>query len=324
MSVRALDASEKRTLALLGLPTAALALSITVVTAYVPVAASEFLDSSVVIGGFIAIEGVLALWLPLVVGSWSDRLRTARSEGGCRSSWWQRRSPAVSLVLVGVAGTLALMKVIEAVAVFFVAYFIAYEPYRALYPDLIDDEIAARAQSTQAIWRGLGTGTALIGGGLLIAWGTAAPFVGSGDPLHRRDGRLPAPSRSRAPAARRHSRASEGGDGHGGGKLAGRHPARPPRVARVPRRQRALGSLARRAQDVRLPLHHDRADPQPVRGGGHRRRRRAARPPRRRHQRQARRSVRPAARDGVGAARSTGSGSSCRRSPSRSRSSSRS
>jgi MFS family permease len=77
MSVRALEASEKRTLAILGLPTAALALAITVVTTYVPVAASEFLDSSIVIGGLIAIEGVLALWLPLVVGSWSDRLRTS-------------------------------------------------------------------------------------------------------------------------------------------------------------------------------------------------------------------------------------------------------
>ena len=76
MSGRSLDATEKRTLALLGLPTAALALAITIVTAYVPVVASEFLDSSVVIGALIAIEGVLALWLPLVVGSWSDRLNT--------------------------------------------------------------------------------------------------------------------------------------------------------------------------------------------------------------------------------------------------------
>ena len=65
------------------------------------------------------------------------------------------------------------------VTVFFVAYFIAYEPYRALYPDLIDDAIAARAQSTQAIWRGTGTGIALIGGGLLVAWGTEAPFLGA-------------------------------------------------------------------------------------------------------------------------------------------------
>jgi MFS family permease len=176
MSVRALEASEKRTLALLGLPTAALALAITVVTTYVPVAASEFLDSSVVIGGLIAIEGVLALWLPLVVGSWSDRLRT--SIGG-RLPFLLVGTPfaAASLALIGIAGSLPLMIVV--VTIFFVAYFIAYEPYRALYPDLIDDAIAARAQSTQAIWRGAGTGIALIGGGLLIAWGTAAPFAGA-------------------------------------------------------------------------------------------------------------------------------------------------
>ncbi len=176
MSVRALEASEKRTLAILGLPTAALALAITVVTTYVPVATSEFLDSSVVIGGLIAIEGVLALWLPLVVGSWSDRLST--SIGG-RLPFLVVATPiaCVSLALTGLADTLPLM--VAAVTVFFVAYFIAYEPYRALYPDLIDDAIAARAQSTQAIYRGAGTGIALIGGGLLIAWGTVAPFAGA-------------------------------------------------------------------------------------------------------------------------------------------------
>jgi Na+/melibiose symporter-like transporter len=152
------------------------ALAITVVTTYVPVAASEFLDSSIVIGGLIAIEGVLALWLPLVVGSWSDRLRT--SIGG-RLPFLVAATPiaCVSLAVSGLVQTLPLMAL--TVTVFFVAYFIAYEPYRALYPDLIDDAIAARAQSTQAIWRGTGTGIALIGGGLLVAWGTEAPFAGA-------------------------------------------------------------------------------------------------------------------------------------------------
>jgi MFS family permease len=175
MSGRALEASEKRTLALLGMPTAALALAITVVTTYVPVAASEFLDSTIIIGGLIAIEGLLALWLPLVVGSWSDRLT---SPIGGRLPFLLVATPfaAVSLAVTGLVGTLWLLAVV--VTIFFVAYFIAYEPYRALYPDLIDDDIAARAQSTQAIWRGTGTGVALIGGGLLIAWGTAAPFLG--------------------------------------------------------------------------------------------------------------------------------------------------
>src|SRR3954468_13922519 len=186
MSVRALEASEKRTLAILGLPTAALALAITVVTTYVPVAANDFLDSSVVIGGLIAIEGLLALWLPLVVGSWSDRLHTSIGGGwaplhpsiGGRLPFLIVGTPfaIVSLALMGLANSLALMIVV--VTIFFFAYFIAYEPYRALYPDLIRDEIAARAQSTQAIWRGAGTGMALVGGGLLIAWGVLAPFIG--------------------------------------------------------------------------------------------------------------------------------------------------
>ena len=174
MSVRALDSSEKRTLAILGLPTAALALAITVVSTYVPVVAEGFLDSSIVIGALIAIEGVLALWLPLVVGRWSDRLRTPL---GGRLPFLLAATPfaAISLALMGFAGALLPMAI--AVSVFFVAYFVAYEPYRALYPDLIPDDIAARAQSTQAVWRGAGTGAALIGGGLLVAWGDAAPFV---------------------------------------------------------------------------------------------------------------------------------------------------
>jgi MFS family permease len=175
VSVRALTSTERRTLAILGLPTAALALAITIVTTYVPVAVNDLVDSSIVIGGLIAIEGVLALWLPLVVGSWSDRLKT--SVGG-RLPFLIAGTPVaiVSLALMGVAGSLGVMIVV--VTIFFVAYFIAYEPYRALYPDLIPDDIAARAQSTQAIWRGAGTGAALVGGGLLIAWGVLAPFLG--------------------------------------------------------------------------------------------------------------------------------------------------
>lgn len=175
MSVRALDSTEKRTLAILGLPTAALALAITVVSTYVPVVTEEFLDSTAVIGGLIAIEGVLALWLPLLVGSRSDGLRT--SIGG-RLPFLVVATPfaTVSLALMGFAG--ALLPMALAVTVFFVAYFVAYEPYRALYPDLLDQAIAARAQSTQAVWRGAGTGVALVGGGLLIAWGNAAPFLG--------------------------------------------------------------------------------------------------------------------------------------------------
>ena len=73
---RTLQRSELRILAILGVPTFALALAITTVSTYLPVLAEDFSDSSIVIGLLIGGEGLIALWLPLVVGSWSDRLRT--------------------------------------------------------------------------------------------------------------------------------------------------------------------------------------------------------------------------------------------------------
>lgn len=174
MSRRGLRPDEKRTLALLGLPTAALALAITVVTTFLPVAARPYLGSNTVIGVLIGLEGVMALWVPLVVGAWSDALRTPL---GGRLPFLVAATPLVvaALVAIGVAGTALVAGV--AAAVFFFSYFVAYEPYRALYPDLLDDDVAGRAQSSQAIFRGAGTGLALIGGGLLIALGRAVPFL---------------------------------------------------------------------------------------------------------------------------------------------------
>jgi Na+/melibiose symporter-like transporter len=63
-------------------------------------------------------------------------------------------------------------------AIFFGFYFAAYEPYRAMYPDLLDeDRVAGRAQSTQAVARGVGTALALLGGGLLLSVARPLPFV---------------------------------------------------------------------------------------------------------------------------------------------------
>ena len=67
-----------------------------------------------------------------------------------------------------------------AAAAFFVAYYVAYEPYRALYPDIVDDEIAGRAQSTQALFRGAATCVALVAGGLLMSIATPVPFLAAG------------------------------------------------------------------------------------------------------------------------------------------------
>src|SRR4051794_9783973 len=82
-------------------------------------------------------------------------------------------TPAVvlALALMGFVGSIGAAAL--TLAVFFAAYFIAYETYRALYPDLVDDEIAARAQSTQALSRGAATVTALAAGGVLLALANA-------------------------------------------------------------------------------------------------------------------------------------------------------
>jgi MFS family permease len=171
---RALSGREKRFLALLGMPTLALALSITTVTTYLPLVARQFTGSTTVIGVLIGAEGAVALVVPLVVGQWSDQLRTRL---GGRLPFVVAGAPAValSIALMGFAGSLILVAALA--LVFFVSYYAAYEPYRALYPDMLEAEVAGRGQSSQAVFRGCGTGLALVGGGLLFAIAPTLPFA---------------------------------------------------------------------------------------------------------------------------------------------------
>jgi MFS family permease len=171
---RALRREERQAVAVLGIPTLLLALVVTLVTTYLPVIAREFVGSSVVIGVLIGFEGLIALWLPLVVGSWSDRLRTPI---GGRLPFLIAATPLVVVGVTALGFVDSLAPLAVAALVFFFGYFLAYEPYRALYPDAVGDEAAGRAQATQAMWRGAGTGLALVGGGLLLSIGRAAPFL---------------------------------------------------------------------------------------------------------------------------------------------------
>lgn len=170
---RSLPAGTKRLLALLGVPTFAFALAVTVVTTYLPVAARNVTSSSAATGLLIATEGVLALWLPVFAGTWSDRVATRL---GGRLPFMLAAAPAMAagLLLMAAGGSFALFAI--AAAIFFAGYFVAYEPYRALYPDAVPHAAAGRSQSTQAVWRGLGTACALVGGGFLLAAGQAVPF----------------------------------------------------------------------------------------------------------------------------------------------------
>ena len=173
-AARGVSSAEKRVLALLGLPTFGLALGITAVTTYAPLLAKQFTASTTVIGVVIAAEGLVALVVPLVAGAWSDQLHTAV---GGRLPFLVVGMPVLgaAMALLAFARSLWLLAVL--VFVFFLAYYTAYEPYRAMYPDLLRPQIAGRGQSTQALFRGGGTGVALIGGGFLLAASPKLPFL---------------------------------------------------------------------------------------------------------------------------------------------------
>lgn len=160
---------------MLALPTLALALSITMVSTYLSTVTRRYTHQTVVIGAIVGGEGVMALWVPLIAGAWSDKLRT-RIGGRLPFVVAGTIPAAIALVLIGFVNSLGLLALVA--AVFFAFYFVAYEPYRAMYPDLLDEEqVAGRAQSSQALARGLSTGLALLGGGLLLSIAQPLPFV---------------------------------------------------------------------------------------------------------------------------------------------------
>lgn len=167
---RPLRRGEWRVLAILGLPTFAYALATTVATTYLPVIAREFTHSNTVKGALIAIEGLMALLLAVPAGALSDRIRS-------RLPFVMIASPVLVLALAAMGFSTSLWFAIVITTIFFAGYFVAYEPYRAMYPDLVDDEIVGRAQSSQAVSRGIGTLIALGAGGTLLALADWVPFV---------------------------------------------------------------------------------------------------------------------------------------------------
>ena len=175
---RPLKPEEKARLGILALPTFALAFSITVVSTYLGEAVRRYTHNTEVIGAIVGGEGIMALWVPIIFGTWSDRART-RIGGRLPFVIAGSIPAAVAMALIGFLHSVGTVAAVT--AIFFLFYFIAYEPYRALYPDLFQvEEVAGRAQSTQAIARGIGTGGALLGGGLLLSLWRPLPFFFAG------------------------------------------------------------------------------------------------------------------------------------------------
>ena len=119
-------------------------------------------------------EGLLAISLPILIGSWSDRVDTRL---GRRMPFVLAATPiaVVALILMPVFGSLLAIGVL--LLCFYIGYFSYYAPYRALYPDLVSDELRGRSQSFQATWREAGLGLSLVGGGILLGLWQPLPFL---------------------------------------------------------------------------------------------------------------------------------------------------
>jgi maltose/moltooligosaccharide transporter len=166
--------TQRRFLFSLALPAFGLSLAYTIVTTYGPVLL-ESVSGPVVTGALIGAEGVLAMFIPLLVGGASDRLHTR----------WGGRLPfvlagsvlgVVSLVLLPLDSD-SLLWVALCLGGFFVAYFVYYVPYNALYPDLVPREAIGRSQGFQGTFRATGLLIGMAFGGIWLAAWHPLPFL---------------------------------------------------------------------------------------------------------------------------------------------------
>ncbi|MGI8439244.1 MAG: MFS transporter [Thermoleophilaceae bacterium] len=162
-----------RFLVALGFPAFGLAAASTVVSTYLPVLV-ERLSGPLAAGLLIGGEGVVGLFLPALVGSWSD---STRSRLGPRLPFVLVATAvgAAALVLLPFLGSV--LAVALAVLVFYMAYFAYYTPYRALYSDLVEQDVRGRAVGLQGTWRSVGMLGAMAGGGVLLGLWQPLPFL---------------------------------------------------------------------------------------------------------------------------------------------------
>jgi MFS family permease len=158
----------------LGLGAFGLAFALTVTAAYLPPLLGEFTSSETLIALVLSAEGLFALTLPLVIGSWSDTFHTPLG----------RRRPFMLVALAPLGFCLALLAFMPSfwttalmVFAFFFAYYVYEPPYRGLYPDVLPEEEYARSQGIQHVLRGTALGLALVGGGLLFHLWEPGPFL---------------------------------------------------------------------------------------------------------------------------------------------------
>ncbi len=165
--------SERRFLALLGLPAFGIALAYTVVTTYLPVLI-ERLSGPAMTGILIGAEGIFSILVPLVVGVCSDAVRTRL---GQRLPFVLSGAALTALALILLPASGSLLAISLALGLFFVGYFTYYSAYYALFPDLVPDAERGRSQGFAATFRSVGLLVALIGGGVLLSLWQPLPYL---------------------------------------------------------------------------------------------------------------------------------------------------
>ncbi|MFT3773525.1 MAG: MFS transporter [Minicystis sp.] len=169
-----LSPADRRLFVILGAPSLGLSLAVTVLATYLPLLARRFTSSTTTIGLLVGGEGLLALLVPIWAGALSDRVE---SRLGRRLPFLVVAGPVAVIALAVLPFAPSLLAMAVTVFFFYLAFFTYYAPYRALYPDLVTQGQAGRAQGIMGIFREIGLGAALVGGSLLTGLWLPLPYL---------------------------------------------------------------------------------------------------------------------------------------------------
>ncbi len=163
---------------MLGAPALGMAMVVTVISTYLPVLVVEA-SGPVLVGVLIGAEGFFGIFMPLLVGTWSDR----------RSTTVRDRLPLLvgfavvvvaAMAAVGVTAGLGARSFVwyaPVLVLVFGGYYAFLAPYWSIYPDLVPDQESGRSRSAEGTMRVIGVGLALVGGGLLLDVWVGLPFL---------------------------------------------------------------------------------------------------------------------------------------------------
>ncbi|GAA5156582.1 hypothetical protein GCM10023340_44840 [Nocardioides marinquilinus] len=169
---------ERRFYLRLGTPALGMALVVTVVSTYLPVLVEQA-SGPVLVGVLIGAEGFFGIFVPAIIGAWADRTSTRVRDRvpfllACAAA------VVVAMTTVGVVAALggrSFAVFVGVLVVLYAGYYGFLAPHWSLYPDLVPDEHSGRSRSFEGTLRVIGTGLALVGGGLLLDVWVALPFL---------------------------------------------------------------------------------------------------------------------------------------------------